>query len=56
MSRTAVYLVIGAATLLVVGANAHLLFAAMDSQPGCVSHLKLGHDQPGAFGAAGSAC
>jgi hypothetical protein len=45
-----------AATLVVLGANAHLLFAALDSQPDCVDHLKVGHGQQGAFGAADSAC
>jgi hypothetical protein len=45
-----------AATLLVIGANAHLLFAAITSQSACVDHLKVGHGQAGAFGAADSAC
>ena len=55
-SRTLVYMAIAAATLLVIGANAHLLFAALDSQPDCVAHLKVGHGQDGAFRAAHSAC
>lgn len=55
-SRMLVYLAIAAATLLVVGANAHLLVAALDSQPECVAHLKVGHDQAGAFRAAESSC
>jgi len=55
-SRLLVYLAIAAATLLVVGANAHLLVSALDSQPDCVAHLKVGHDQPGAFRAAESSC
>lgn len=55
-SRWWVYLVLAAATVLVVGANAHLLYAAIDSQPDCVTHLKVGHGQPGAFRAADPAC
>lgn len=55
-NRRLVYLVIAVAVLVVVGANAHLLYAALDSQPDCVSHLKVGHGQAGAFGAAESAC
>ena len=55
-SRALVYLAIAAATLLVIGANAHLLIAALDSQPDCVAHLKVGHGQAGAFRAAQSAC
>jgi hypothetical protein len=50
------YLMIATATLVVLGANAHLLFAAVTSQPDCVDHLKVGHGQDGAFGAADSAC
>ncbi|RYG87394.1 MAG: hypothetical protein EON59_07600 [Alphaproteobacteria bacterium] len=55
-NRTLMYLVIAAGTLLVVGANAHFLYAALESQPDCVAHLKVGHGQAGAFGAADSAC
>jgi len=51
-----VYLTVAAATALVVGANAHLLYAALGSQPDCVTHLKVGHGQPGAFRAADPAC
>lgn len=55
-NRTLMYLMIATATLVVLGANAHLLFAAVTSQPDCVDHLKVGHGQDGAFGAADSAC
>ena len=55
-NRALVYLAIAAATLLVIGANAHLLIAALESQPDCVAHLKVGHDQVGAFRAAQSSC
>lgn len=56
MNKALTYLIIAMATLLVLGANAHLLFAALESQPDCVAHLKVGHGQHGAFGAAASAC
>ena len=55
-NKALIVLMIATATLVVVGANAHLLFAALDSQPDCVDHLKVGHGQQGAFGAAQSAC
>jgi hypothetical protein len=55
-NKTLMYLLIAIATLLVLGANAHLLFAALESQPDCVTHLMVGHGQIGAFGAAESAC
>lgn len=38
-----------------VGANAHLLFVALTSQPDCVEHLKA-PGEPGTFQAAKSAC
>ena len=55
-NRRLIYLMIATAILLFVGANAHLLYAALNSQPDCVDHLKVGHGQVGAFGAAQSAC
>lgn len=55
-NRTVMYLMIAVAALVFVGANAHLLFAAVTSQPDCVDHLKVGHGLEGAFRAAQSAC
>lgn len=53
-------LVIGAAIaagLLVVLANVHLVYVAMQSQPDCVAHLKPGAGTAGgAFSAARSSC
>jgi len=44
-----------AAAVLFVGANAHMLYVAMKSQPECVAHLKeTGSD--GQFMAAKPAC
>jgi hypothetical protein len=51
-----VVLLISAGLLVFIGANAHLLYAAVTSQPDCIAHLKTGHGQPGAYGAADSAC
>ncbi|MEO9228018.1 MAG: hypothetical protein ABI216_03545 [Devosia sp.] len=55
-TRMLMFLLVGVGLLLVIGANAHLLFAALNSQPDCIAHLKAGHAVPGAFGAADSAC
>ena len=41
--------------LLFAGANAHLVYVAYQSQPGCVAHVKDKSDS-GGFRAAGSAC
>jgi hypothetical protein len=42
--------------LLLVGANAHLLYVALASAPECIAHLKTGDTEPGRFSAAKSAC
>jgi len=39
-----------------LAANAHFLFVAMQSQPDCVDHIKMGESQEGAFSAANSSC
>ena len=49
-------LLVAAGVLLVVLANAHLLYVAFGSQPECVSHLKGAGEVPGAFRAAKSSC
>jgi hypothetical protein len=41
--------------LLVVGANAHLVYVAVQSQPGCVEHVKAAGEGKG-YRAARSAC
>ncbi|OJT97856.1 MAG: hypothetical protein BGN83_19480 [Rhizobium sp. 63-7] len=38
------------------GANAHLVYVAITSQPQCLDHLKERGDQPGAFRAASPSC
>ncbi len=46
-----------AAALLVLLANAHLVYVSVQSQPDCVAHLKQGdRGEPGAYSAAGSSC
>lgn len=41
--------------VVLIAANAHLVFVAFTSQPDCVGHLK-DHGAPGAYRAAKSAC
>jgi hypothetical protein len=46
-----------AALLIVLLANAHLVYVALQSQPECVAHLKPGSGgESGAYSAARSAC
>ncbi len=47
---------LSAATLLVIGANAHLVYIAVSTQPDCVPHLKDKGSSPSAYRAAKSAC
>ena len=49
--------------LLIAGANAHLLYVALTSQPDCVAHVRPGevrqgdaNARPGQFAVAKSAC
>lgn len=44
------------AALLFAGANVHLVYVALESQPGCVPHLKDAGAEHGGFRAAKSAC
>ena len=39
-----------------LAANAHLLYVALESQPGCVAHEKSGEAVAGQFSAAKSSC
>ncbi|WP_026619398.1 hypothetical protein M728_001098 [Ensifer sp. WSM1721] len=45
-----------AAAAIFLGANAHLLYVAIDSDPGCVTHLKETGSVPGQYKAAKSSC
>ena len=44
------------AALVFVAANAHLVYVAVSSEPGCVTHLKDKSGSPGEYRAAKSAC
>ncbi len=48
------WLAVAAGLLLVAGANAHLVYVAVTSQPACVAHLRAG--EAGGLSAARSAC
>ena len=50
------WLLAAAVLLVVVAANAHLVYVAVASQPDCVAHLKEAGTQAGAFRAAKPAC
>jgi hypothetical protein len=50
-----VWVLVSAGTLLVVGAHAHLVYVAVQSQPDCVEHVKAAGDGQG-YRAAKSAC
>jgi hypothetical protein len=55
--RTVIWMAIGVGLLLVIGANTHLVYVAVTSEPGCVAHTRPGEtQQPGSFGAAQSDC
>jgi hypothetical protein len=49
------WVLVPAGLLLVAGANAHLLYVAVQSQPACVAHSKIAGDSMG-YRAAKSAC
>jgi hypothetical protein len=51
----AAWLLVPAGLLLVAGANAHLVYVAVTSQPDCVPHLKESGTS-GSYRAAKSAC
>jgi len=53
--KSAWMLLIPAGLLLVAGANAHLVYVAVTSQPDCVPHLKEA-GTGGSYRAAKSAC
>jgi hypothetical protein len=56
--RLSVWLLVIAGLLLVIGANWHLVYVAVTSQPDCVAHLRTGAGDSarGAFSAAQSSC
>lgn len=50
------WLLVAAVLFVVVGANAHLVYVAVASQPDCVAHLKQVGSQAGEYRAAKPAC
>jgi len=55
-ARAVIGLSVLAALLLLAGANAHLIYVAVMSQPDCVDHVRKGDAEKGSFRAAKSAC
>lgn len=55
MRLLTILLVVGG-LLVFLGANVHLLVVALQSQPECVAHAKVGDAAPGEYSAAKSAC
>jgi len=51
-----VWVLVPAVLLLFAGANAHLVYVAFASHPGCVAHLKQPDPDSGRFQAAKSGC
>ena len=58
LARAGLALIVVLGLLTVVLANAHLVYVAFASQPGCVQHLKERGEaaRPGSFRAAAPAC
>ena len=56
--RWTIGMIVLAGLLVLMGANAHLLYVAVTSQPDCVAHVRLGEAATGSgsFSAAKSAC
>lgn len=55
--KAAIWLAVVAGVALVIGANAHLVYVAVTSQPDCIAHRGLGESgDAGTFSAAESAC
>jgi hypothetical protein len=56
-TRSLVWLAVGLGLFVLVGANAHLLYVAVSSQPDCVAHLRHGEGNGTTnFSAATSSC
>lgn len=55
--RRWIWLLVGAVLALVIGANWHLVYVAVTSQPDCVAHVRGGAaGGTGTFSAAKSSC
>jgi len=58
MPRTVIRFAVIAGVMLLVAANAHLVYVAVVSQPDCIPHIRRGDsgDGNGRLAAASSAC
>lgn len=54
--RLSLWLLVAAGLALVIGANWHLVYVAVTSQPDCVAHVRTGDAARGSFSAAQSSC
>ncbi len=56
--KSTIALLIAGGLVLLVGANAHLLYVAVTSQPECVAHVRHGEGNvaDNSFSAAASSC
>lgn len=54
--RSLMIAAIAAAGLVFIGANAHLLYVAITTEPECVAHLKAPAPETGQFRAAKPSC
>ncbi len=56
--KAAVWLLVSLGVLLLIAANAHLVYVAVTSQPDCVAHIRHGEGSGSGerFGAARSSC
>ncbi len=57
-TKAVLWVAIGAGLVLLLIANAHLVYVAVVSQPECVAHVRQGQgvSEPGRFSAARSSC
>lgn len=56
-TKSIVWLSVGLGLIVLAAANAHLLYVAVFSQPGCVAHLRHGEGNgTTSFSAATSSC
>ncbi|MBX9847524.1 MAG: hypothetical protein K2Z80_37685 [Xanthobacteraceae bacterium] len=55
-SKLAIWLLAGVGALMLVGANSHLVYVALLSQPDCVEHRREAGAASGQFRAAKSSC
>lgn len=53
-----IWMAVAAGLLLVLTANAHMVYVAFSSQPDCIDHIKRGTSvvEAGKFSAASSSC